>query len=75
MKREVPELTHEGVSYVPADEALWRVSSALNLSVSGAYRRLKAARGAGQLRVILVSRNQRWFAIPDIESLIRKEEA
>ena len=72
--RDTYQLTHDGVTYVPGDEALIRISGALKLSISGAYRRLKAARAAGDVRVILVSRNQRWFALPDIESLICKEQ-
>lgn len=68
-----PILTVQGVNYMPGDEALLRIRSALNLSISGAYRRLKAARA--HTRMIIISRNQRWYAIDDIEALIRQEES
>jgi hypothetical protein len=70
-------LTHNGVSYVPADEAVLRVRAASGLSISGAYRRIANARAAGLVRTLLVSRKQRWFAEVDLVALIAsmKEEA
>lgn len=68
-----PILTVQGVNYMPGDEALLRIRAALNLSISGAYRRLKAARST--TRMVIISRNQRWYAIDDIEALIRQEES
>lgn len=70
-------LTHEGVSYVPADEAILRVRRASGLSIAGAYRRIAIARSRGLIRTILVSKKQRWFSIDDLATLIAgiKEES
>jgi len=70
-------LTHDGVSYVPADEAVLRVRAASGLSISGAYRRIANARAAGLVRTLLVSRKQRWFSEDDLLTLIAnmREEA
>lgn len=64
-------LTKDGVHYVPSDEAIIRVTRSTGLSISGAYRRLADARADGRVRVILISRNQRWFAEDDVDQLVR----
>ena len=76
MMRDVV-LTHEGVSYVPADEAILRVRRASGLSIAGAYRRIALARSRGTLRTLLVSKKQRWFSEDDLAVLIAdmREEA
>ena len=63
-------LTHNAVSYVPADEAVLRVRAASGLSIAGAYRRIATARLSGSLRTLLVSKKQRWFAEVDLAALI-----
>jgi hypothetical protein len=63
-------LTHNAVSYVPADEAVLRVRAASGLSIAGAYRRIALARLSGSLRTLLVSKKQRWFSEDDLLVLI-----
>ena len=70
-------LTHESVSYVPADASILRLRRARGLSIAGAYRRIAIARSRGLIRTILVSKKQRWFSVDDLATLIAgiKEEA
>jgi hypothetical protein len=72
MNDDENHLTFDGVTYVPANDAVLMVMLATRYSGGGAYRKLVMARKSGEVRMLAVSSTQRWFALDDVQALVAR---
>ena len=72
MNDDANRLTFEGVTFVTANQAVLMVMMATGYSGGGAHRRLVQAWRAGDVRALVVSTTQRWFALDDVEALVAR---